>query len=90
MKRKKHRRLRLTSSGGLPGKLDDQIGFRMGEVSPEFEGDTAIHKAFPIYAERIILYRHGLAPGADGDDDDTTNEEFLQEVAKALGGPIHE
>tara|TARA_R110002020_G_scaffold354264_1_gene567030 strand:+ start:420 stop:623 length:204 start_codon:yes stop_codon:yes gene_type:complete len=39
---------------------------------------------------RIILYRYGLAPGADGDDDETTNEEFLQEIAKALGGPIHQ
>ena len=43
-----------------------------------------------VYVSRIILYRDGLAPGADGDVDDTTNEEFLQEVAKSLGGPIHE
>ncbi len=43
-----------------------------------------------VWASQIILYRDGLAPGADGDDDETTNEEFLQEVAKALGGPIHE
>tara|TARA_R100001594_G_scaffold85544_2_gene120008 strand:+ start:12760 stop:12966 length:207 start_codon:yes stop_codon:yes gene_type:complete len=45
---------------------------------------------YPKSYDHISIYRHGLAPGADGDDDDTTNEEFLQEVAKALGGPIHE
>ena len=90
MKKKEAQTAAIDFVRRLAGYFDDQIGFRMGEVSPEFEGDTAIQKAFPIYAERIILYRHGLAPGADGDDDDTTNEEFLQEVAKALGGPIHE